>query len=266
MVVKVYVSGISGNKEVKKRQQKVLLILDSKKINYEVLDIAEPNMEEAKEYMQNNSKMNGATISDPTPRHPLPPQLYNDEEYCGDYDAFDMANEIDEMEKFLKLAEDEIPISNAEIKIGNGEVPIETKSKEATPEKNSAVQENGKDEDNEPKNNEADEEKSRVKSPSPQKEKSRSPSKEKSLEPEKKEKSPSSQKEKSPSPQKEKSPSPQKEKSPSPQKEKSPSPAKDEEKGAGDNETDDQKAENVIKEDNAETAKDTEETEKSDEE
>lgn len=40
-------------------------------------------MEEAKEFMQNNSKFMGGTISDPNPRHCLPPQLYNDDEYCG---------------------------------------------------------------------------------------------------------------------------------------------------------------------------------------
>lgn len=68
---------------MKKRQQRVTLILDSKGVQYELLDIAEPNMEEAKEYMQNNSKLMGGTISDPNPRHPLPPQIFNDDEYCG---------------------------------------------------------------------------------------------------------------------------------------------------------------------------------------
>ncbi|XP_060517449.1 SH3 domain-binding glutamic acid-rich protein homolog [Cylas formicarius] len=138
MVVKVYISGISGNKEVKKRQQRVLLILDSKNVKYEILDIAEPNMEEAKEYMQNNSKLLGGTIGDPNPRHPLPPQIFNEEEYCGDYDAFDMANELDEMEKFLKLAPgDTIITSNVETTLGNGEVVNdETKdAKEISPEK-----------------------------------------------------------------------------------------------------------------------------------
>ncbi|EFA04500.1 SH3 domain-binding glutamic acid-rich protein homolog [Tribolium castaneum] len=125
MVVKVYISGISGNKEVKKRQQRVLLILDSKNINYEVIDIAEPENEEKKDFMQNNSTSSGATISDPNPRHPLPPQIFNDDVYCGDYDQFDMANEVDEMEKFLKLAPNDSEPSvttNAELKLGNGEV------------------------------------------------------------------------------------------------------------------------------------------------
>ncbi|XP_018319477.1 SH3 domain-binding glutamic acid-rich protein homolog [Agrilus planipennis] len=127
MVVKVYISGISGNKEVKKRQQRVLMILDSKNIKYEVVDIAEPGNEEAKEFMQNNSKSLGATIGDANPKHALPPQVFNDEEYCGDYDLFDLANEVDEVEKFLKLEpSDTVITSNAEIKLENGEIPVES--------------------------------------------------------------------------------------------------------------------------------------------
>lgn len=68
---------------MKKRQQRVLLILDSKKLKYEAIDIAEPGAEESKDFMQNNATGNGATISDQNPRHPLPPQLFNDDVYCG---------------------------------------------------------------------------------------------------------------------------------------------------------------------------------------
>lgn len=103
MVVKVYISGMSGNKEVKKRQQRVLMILDSKNIKYEIIDITEPGREDDKDFMQTNSKSNGATVSDPNPRTPLPPQVFNDEEYCGDYDQFDLANEVDTLEQFLKV-------------------------------------------------------------------------------------------------------------------------------------------------------------------
>ncbi|XP_066142129.1 SH3 domain-binding glutamic acid-rich protein homolog isoform X2 [Euwallacea fornicatus] len=174
MVVKVYVSGISGNKEVKKRQQRVTLILDSKNVQYELLDIAEPNMEEAKEYMQTNSKLMGSTIGDPSPRHPLPPQLFNDDEYCGDYDAFDMANELDEMEKFLKLNPDEIATSNAEIKLSNGDVPAtEGISKETSPQKEeSKVEEYEPQEKGEEENvteDEGPEKKTKDKSPTPAK-------------------------------------------------------------------------------------------------
>lgn len=80
------------------------MILDSKNIKYDMIDITEPGRESDKEFMQNKSTSNGATVSDPEPRHALPPQIFNEEEYCGDYDAFDLANEIDTLEQFLKVA------------------------------------------------------------------------------------------------------------------------------------------------------------------
>ncbi|KAG5886088.1 hypothetical protein JTB14_031689 [Gonioctena quinquepunctata] len=148
MVIKVYISGISGNKEVKKRQQRVLLILDSKNVKYEVIDIAEPGAEEAKDFIQNNSTGLGSTIGDPNPRHPLPPQIFNGDVYCGDYDMFDMANEIDEMEKFLKLEADEIAnekTSTAEINLKNGDLSSE-KHEETDTKENEAPNEQITDE------------------------------------------------------------------------------------------------------------------------
>ncbi|XP_017041447.1 SH3 domain-binding glutamic acid-rich protein homolog isoform X6 [Drosophila ficusphila] len=140
MVLKVYVSGMSGNKEVKKRQQRVLMILDSKNIKYDTVDITEPGKESEKELMQIKSTSNGGTVSDPEPRHPLPPQLFNDDEYCGDYDAFDMANEIDTLEVFLKLAPaDTTAVSTAQIELKqeNGE----SKKEEAEAEEKKSEEE-----------------------------------------------------------------------------------------------------------------------------
>lgn len=43
-----------------------------------------------------------------------------------DYDQFDMANEVDELEKFLKLTTDDATVtSNAEVHLGNGEAAPE---------------------------------------------------------------------------------------------------------------------------------------------
>ncbi|XP_035791285.1 acidic leucine-rich nuclear phosphoprotein 32-related protein-like isoform X2 [Anopheles albimanus] len=105
MVIKVYISGMSGNKEVKKRQQRVALILDSKQIEYSVIDITESSEAATaeKEFMQTNALQKGSTISDPNPRYPLPPQIFKDEVYCGDYEGFDAANEEDKLEEFLQL-------------------------------------------------------------------------------------------------------------------------------------------------------------------
>lgn len=59
------------------------MILDSRNISYSVVDITEPGNEADKDFMQNNSTSLGVTNADITPRHPLPPQIFNDEAYCG---------------------------------------------------------------------------------------------------------------------------------------------------------------------------------------
>lgn len=99
-----------------------MMILDSKNIQYEVIDITEPGRESDKEFMQNKATSHGSTVSDPDPRHALPPQIFNSENYCGDYHAFDLANEIDTLEQFLKLAmEDTTSVSNAQLEINQKE-------------------------------------------------------------------------------------------------------------------------------------------------
>ena len=62
--------------QVKKRQQRVLMILESKNVEYQVIDITEPDKEAEKEFMQANSTARDS-------KYPLPPQIFNDEDYCG---------------------------------------------------------------------------------------------------------------------------------------------------------------------------------------
>jgi glutaredoxin len=52
------------------------MILDSKSIEYVVVDITEPGKENEKEFMQQNSNAKEA-------KHPLPPQIFNEDNYCG---------------------------------------------------------------------------------------------------------------------------------------------------------------------------------------
>lgn len=52
------------------------MILDSKNLKYNVIDIAEPGNENEKEFMQENSKVRDS-------KHPLPPQIFNGDHYCG---------------------------------------------------------------------------------------------------------------------------------------------------------------------------------------
>lgn len=97
MTIKVFVSSISGNKEVKKQQQHVLFVLSSHNIDFIEIDIADPANEELKQKMLDNSKPNKKGII-------LPPQVFNDDEYCGDYDEFEIAIEDVQLHQYLKLA------------------------------------------------------------------------------------------------------------------------------------------------------------------
>ncbi|KAG8294013.1 hypothetical protein J6590_003180 [Homalodisca vitripennis] len=74
--IKEFTDKENNNIKVKKRQQRVCMILDSKNITYEVIDITEPGKEAEKEFMQQNSDAKDA-------KHPLPPQIFNGETYCG---------------------------------------------------------------------------------------------------------------------------------------------------------------------------------------
>lgn len=53
------------------------MILDSKSIVYDLVDITEPGKEDEKMYMQTNSKSKDGS------KNALPPQIFNDDVYCG---------------------------------------------------------------------------------------------------------------------------------------------------------------------------------------
>lgn len=62
--------------KVKKRQQRAQFIMDSLGVNYEKIDITEPEYEAEKLRMKEVCKSRND-------QQPLPPQFFNDEEYCG---------------------------------------------------------------------------------------------------------------------------------------------------------------------------------------
>ncbi|XP_037802835.1 SH3 domain-binding glutamic acid-rich protein homolog [Penaeus monodon] len=108
MVIKVYVSMITFTQEVKKNQQRALMILESKNIPFVTIDITDPGCEDSKDYMNENAKPKGNN------KVPMTPQIFNDAEYCGDFEDLDMANETDTLGEFLKLTDEE----KKSIKIG----------------------------------------------------------------------------------------------------------------------------------------------------
>ncbi|XP_024430739.1 SH3 domain-binding glutamic acid-rich-like protein 3 isoform X1 [Desmodus rotundus] len=89
--IKVYYSSVSGSREVKQRQEDVIRILDAYKINYELIDISIS----LKKLQQMRRK-----VSSPKA---LPPQIFNGQEYCGDFEMFHKAKENKEILKFLKM-------------------------------------------------------------------------------------------------------------------------------------------------------------------
>jgi len=97
MAIKIYISNNSGNKEIENHQHRIIMILKSLSIEFEVADISAPGMENERDYMRQNGKKKEGQ------RNVLPPQIFNGEKYCGDYDDFDVANEDDELEEFLGL-------------------------------------------------------------------------------------------------------------------------------------------------------------------
>uniref|UniRef100_A0A6I8NIT8 SH3 domain binding glutamate rich protein n=1 Tax=Ornithorhynchus anatinus TaxID=9258 RepID=A0A6I8NIT8_ORNAN len=98
MVIKVFVATSSGSTAIKKKQQEVVGFLEANKIDFKELDIAgdEDNRKWMRENVPGEKKpQNGI---------PLPPQIFNEEQYCGDFESFFSAKEENIIYSFLGLA------------------------------------------------------------------------------------------------------------------------------------------------------------------
>ncbi|XP_018936603.1 SH3 domain-binding glutamic acid-rich-like protein 3 [Cyprinus carpio] len=91
MSITVYYSSVSGSRELKQRQSEILQFLDAKKIKYSALDIAGSG--DLKEEMRKK-------VGNPSA---MPPQVFNGDKYCGDYQKFSDAMEDGNPEAFFKL-------------------------------------------------------------------------------------------------------------------------------------------------------------------
>jgi len=89
--LQVYISSVSSSMKLKQHQQKIQMILDSKCIKYELIDIA----------VSEDDKQKMRELAD-NPKA-LPPQLFNNNEYLGDFDAFEAAVEDENMYGFLRI-------------------------------------------------------------------------------------------------------------------------------------------------------------------
>ncbi|XP_054246840.1 SH3 domain-binding glutamic acid-rich protein [Indicator indicator] len=98
MVIKVFVATSSGSTAIKKKQQEVVGFLEANKIDFQQMDIAgdEDNRKWMRENVPGEKKpQNGI---------PLPPQIFNEERYCGDFESFFSAKEENVIYSFLGLA------------------------------------------------------------------------------------------------------------------------------------------------------------------
>ncbi|XP_038956330.1 SH3 domain-binding glutamic acid-rich-like protein 3 [Rattus norvegicus] len=87
----IYYASVSGSREIKQRQEEVMRVLDIYKIKYELIDIAVST--EVLEEMRTK-------VASPKA---IPPQIFNGQEYCGDFIRFHDAKENKEILKFLKM-------------------------------------------------------------------------------------------------------------------------------------------------------------------
>uniref|UniRef100_UPI00358F2704 SH3 domain-binding glutamic acid-rich-like protein 3 n=1 Tax=Myxine glutinosa TaxID=7769 RepID=UPI00358F2704 len=92
MVIKLYYSSIPSTREVRKQQNHIQSILETLKVEFELIDVMAS--EEAKIKMRSLSNNPEA----------VPPQLFNEDYFCGPYEDFEDAVELKEVEKFLKLS------------------------------------------------------------------------------------------------------------------------------------------------------------------
>ncbi|XP_068564360.1 SH3 domain-binding glutamic acid-rich protein isoform X31 [Cebidichthys violaceus] len=97
MVIKVFLASSSGSTAIKKKQQDVVGFLEALKVDYAPLDIA--CNEENRMWMRQNVPEE----KKPSNGIPLPPQIFNEEGYCGDYETFFDAKEDNMVYAFLGL-------------------------------------------------------------------------------------------------------------------------------------------------------------------
>uniref|UniRef100_A0A1A8RU36 SH3 domain binding glutamic acid-rich protein n=1 Tax=Nothobranchius rachovii TaxID=451742 RepID=A0A1A8RU36_9TELE len=97
MVIKVFLASSSGSTAIKKKQQDVVGFLEALKVDYTELDIA--CNEDNRLWMRQNVP----TDKKPANGIPLPPQIFNEDSYCGDYETFFDAKEDNSVFAFLGL-------------------------------------------------------------------------------------------------------------------------------------------------------------------
>jgi len=95
MVLRVFYISTTGRRDIRKRQIHVFAVLSSWKYDYEAIDVAAPEHEEDRDFVIESGKKtdDGKMIL---------PQIFKEEECCGDYLDFLQAIEHEKLQLFLK--------------------------------------------------------------------------------------------------------------------------------------------------------------------
>ncbi|CAF1537492.1 unnamed protein product, partial [Adineta steineri] len=139
MVLRVFYISTTGRRDIRKRQIHVLNVLSSWKFEYEAIDVAAPENEEQRDFVVENGKK---TEDDKI----MLPQIFKEEECCGDYLDFLQAIEHEKLQLFLKqITQEEF---DALEKTKTGETKKEEEEDEETEKKEDEEDtENKEDED-----------------------------------------------------------------------------------------------------------------------
>ncbi|XP_077162201.1 SH3 domain-binding glutamic acid-rich-like protein 2 [Paroedura picta] len=97
MVIRVFIASSSGSVAIKKRQQDIVRFLEANKIEFEEVDIT--MSEDQRHWMYKHIPQD----KQPAQGNPLPPQIFSDDQYCGDYESFFEAKESNTVFTFLGM-------------------------------------------------------------------------------------------------------------------------------------------------------------------
>jgi len=95
MPIKFYMTNIAGNQLTIGNQRKEKHILDTNKIEYVEIDISDAKNSNEKEFLQR-------TLTSLNKKMSLP-QIFNNEQYCCDFDGLSSAVESNTLKEILKL-------------------------------------------------------------------------------------------------------------------------------------------------------------------
>ena len=95
MVLRVFFISGTGRRDIRKRQIHVFAVLSSWKYEFQAIDVADPDNEKEREFViENGKKMDDGKM--------MLPQIFREEECCGDYLEFLQAIEHEKLQLFLK--------------------------------------------------------------------------------------------------------------------------------------------------------------------